>query len=80
MGADQHSVSGLQSGGIIGPSDAHAVQLIHHMAVVDDIAQHPAGASLRSGIPSQLHRPFHAIAKTGAFGKKYLHRVSPPNA
>ena len=55
-------------------------QPVHHIPIVDDRAQHNAGDALGRFFLRQLHRPAHAVAKTGGLGQNHFHPTPSPRA
>ena len=78
VGADDHCVSGAQLLAARRFPDTPPGQILHHIAVVDQIPQHPATAGLLRRFLRQVHGPLDAVAESGALRKNHLHRGSPP--
>ena len=81
VGTDEHLESLRRLLRHVDLTDSLIGQMLHHMAVMDDGAQHHTGGLLFRLLLGQLHRPADAVTKTGAFRKDdCLHSASSPKA
>ena len=56
---------------------AQRLQILHHMGVVDDAAQHDAASLFAGGLLRQLHRTLHAVAEPGGLCQDHRHDTPP---
>ena len=77
VGADDDRLPRPHLRHIIHLPGAQRLQILHHMGVVDDTAQHHAASLFAGGLLRQPHRTLHAVAESGGLCQNHRHDTPP---